>query len=740
VLFAVLALLKAAAYRLDGFELLYSTRGAIFGASYTDVHVRRPALSTLVLISLAAAVVLLYNLRRRGWTLPLVAGGTWLVASIVMGGIIPAAIERFTVIPNQLNLESEYIQNHVDFTRDGYGMGPDKVVQRDFPASNDLTAADIAANRPTIDNVRLWDPVVLQPAYDQLQAIRPYYNIANVDVDRYVIDGELTQVMVAARELDSSQLPATGWLNETLLYTHGFGQVLSRANDVNPTTGEPSFLVRDVPPEASVPELKISQPQIYFGETALTNSYVIVATKQEEVEVPSNHYAGSGGVRLSNIFVEAAMALRFGDLNMLISPELTDQSRILMVRNVVDRLERVAPFLIADEDPYLAIIGGRSVWIVDLYSVTDRYPYALPVLDHRISTQSKLPRDFNYIRNSVKAVVDAENGSMDIYVLEDADPLTLAYQQLFPGVFTDASEITAELRGHFRYPEDMFRVQSDIYSTYHQTDPREFFPNNDLWEIPVDRWSADRQQVYGDQPAAGSSSINRDKRHELPYYLLIRLPGEEELSYLAFQSFNPANRDNMTAFLVARSGPDNYGELIEFTLPRGQLVNGIQQVSTRIDQDPAISEQFTLLGQQGSSVIRGNMLIVPIEESLLFVQPIYLQGDGVELPEYKRVVVVYGEDTLPIMRETLDGALAEIFGTAVDEPIETTDPTTPSTDPDQPTEASDDVSSLVIQIDSLLMEANDALATGDLGGYQTKVNEAALVTERLRALIESVEG
>ena len=748
VLLAGLALLKAVAYRLDGYELLYSDRGAIFGASYTDVNAHRPALSLLALISLLGAGMLLWNIRRRGWTLPAVAAGLWLVVSVVVGGIIPAAIERFRVQPNQFNLEREFIENHVRFTLDAYGLGEGKVEIRDFAASPDLDADDIARNQATINNVRLWDPGVLRPAYSQLQAIRPYYQIANVDVDRYVIDGALTQVMVAARELDSDDLPATGWVNEKLVYTHGFGAVMSRANDVNPTTGEPAFLVRDVPPVSSVDELQTLQPRIYFGETARTGSYVIAGTNQPEVDFPSGDdesvvrttYSGDGGVRLSNVMVRAAMALRFGDLNMLISPELTSRSKVLMVRNIVDRLSMVAPFMHADDDPYLALIDGRVVWIVDLYSTTDRYPYSQPAIVGRLDRGSPLPNNFNYIRNSVKAVVDAEHGSMVLYVLEGADPLTLVYRDIFPTIFTDGSEMSEELRGHLRYPEDMFRVQSDMYVDYHQIDPGTFYNDVDKWAIPRDPSDSDRAFVRGDVlNSQNSGLLDRTDRLELPYYLLMRLPGEEDLSYLAFQSFNPAARENMTAFMVAKSGPDEYGKLIDYRLPAGQLINGLQQISTRIDQDEDISREFTLLGQQGSTIIRGNLLVVPIEESLLFIQPIYLVGDLIELPEFKSVVVVFGEETRPIMRSTLDEALAVVFGTSTI--IEEPDSGTTTDDPsDTPTEATGDVQELVVQIDMLLKEAAVALTDGDLGLYQSKVNDAALLTERLRSLLEEASG
>ena len=742
VLLAALALLKAVAYRLDAYELLYSTRGAIFGASYTDVTAHRPALTLLMAISILGAGLLLWNMRQAGWLLPAVAGGLWLIVSVVVGGVIPAAIERFRVQPNQFNLERPYIEHHIEYTLDAYGLGEGHVETRDFAASPDLTSEDIAGNQATISNVKLWDPGVLVPAYSQLQAIRPYYQISNVDTDRYVIDGELTQVMIAARELDSEDLPAEGWVNEKLVYTHGFGEVISRANDVNPTTGEPDFLVRDVPPESSVPELQTLQPRIYFGEAARTGSYVITRTKQQEVDFPSgeddtvvrNTYEGEGGVQISNFAVRFAMALRFGDLNTLISPELTPESRVLMVRNVVDRLARVAPFMQADNDPYLALIDGRLVWIVDLYATTDRYPYSAPVIDERLGITSDLSRDFNYIRNSVKAVVDAEDGTMTLYVLEPTDPLTQAYRNVFPDVFTDAADMSEELRGHLRYPEDMFRVQSEMYATYHQRDPQDFFQDEDKWDIPGDPATSDRELLRGDA-FDQTGRVRKDLRQSLPYYMLMRLPDEEELSYLIFQSFNPASRNNMTAFLLAKSGPSDYGKIIDYRLPRGVLTNGLEQVSARIDQDPVISQQFTLLGQQGSEIIRGNMLVVPVEESLLFIQPIYLRAEGVLLPEFKRVVVVFGDQTTPIMSESLDAALAEIFGTA--RAVVDPDEDTVSEDADTaPGDGSDEVQATVLRIDRILTEADQALRSGDLGEYQAKVDEAARLTDRLVGLLE----
>lgn len=735
VILAVLALLKAGAYRLDAFDLLYSGRGAVFGASYTDVNAHRPALTLLSLISLFAAGLLLYNLRRRGWLLPAVAGGLWLVVSVVVGGIIPAGVQRFVVIPDELNRETPYIEDHIEFTLAAYGLGSDNVDVRQFQASTALTAADVGANRPTVDNVRLWDPNVLDDTYQQLEEIRTYYQLPNVDVDRYEIDGQLTQVMIAARELDSDDLPAEGWVNERLVYTHGFGAVISPANAADPNTGEPSFYVRAVPPVSSIPELEITQPRIYFGETSDSNEYVIVGTRQAEVDYPSgegdsaveNFYSGLGGVPMGDIFRRAAFALRFGDLNTLISNQLTGDSRMLMVRNVSERLQKIAPLLYPDHDPYLALIDGRLVWIVDLYSVTDRYPYSQPAsagATARLNRDSALPGRFNYIRNAVKAVVDANDGTMDLYVIDDTDPLTAAYREIFPSVFLDGSEMPDEVRTHLRYPEDMFRVQSDIYRIYHQINPVQWFQDEDIWDIPDDPSTSDREQLR-----------DANENPTLPYYLLMRLPGEDDLSYLALQSFNPTDRPNMTSFLVAKSDPGSYGELVDYRLPRGTTVNGPAQVGARIDQDASISAQFSLWDQQGSRVIRGNMLIVPIEESIVYIQPIYLEGEALQLPEYERVVVVFGQRP-PVMRETLDEALSEVFDGDVTGEDGGEVPTIPEDgEPTTPPEVDDDVTQLVIRIDELLAEANAALAAQDLGTYQAKIAEAATLTEQLRDLV-----
>lgn len=729
VLVAGLAILKAADYRLDSFDLLYSTRGVVFGASYTDVKAQLPALTLLALISLVAAALLLWNIRRRGWTLPIVAVGGWLAISIIVAGIIPAAIQRFSVVPDELNKETPYITNAIDFTRMSYGM--DKIAVRQFAADSALDYQGIEANQPTIDNVRLWDPAVLTETYSRLQEIRTYYSLDNVDVDRYAIDGQLTQVMVATRELAEGADVIQGWVNEHLVYTHGFGAVLSPANTVDPAQGQPAFLVKDVPPQAEYPSLAIDQqPRVYFGEGYSTDRFVIVGSKQQEVDFPLtaegasvsyNNYDGAGGVRMGSIFRRAAFALRYSDLNSLLSNQLTSESKMLMRRNVADRVRNAAPFLYADNDPYMTVIDGRLVWIVDMYTVSDRYPYAKPADFSRLgSGLGTLPNSFNYIRNSVKATVDAYDGTMTFYVVDPTDPLITAYRQIFPDLFVDGSTMPAPLVDHLRYPEDLYRVQSDMYKLFHMTDPSTFYQEEDAWEIPRDPSNAQREEVL-----RGTAFIPEFKPIT-PYYLLMTLPEEEELSYLILQPFNPVDRPNMASFLVAKSGPENYGEIIDYRLPRTAFVDGPAQVGARINQNPDISQQFTLWNQQGSNVIQGNLLVVPIDESVVYFQPIYLQGSQDPLPEFKRVVVVFNDRI--VMRETLAQALAEVFGGEV----------APSEPGD--VDISGDIEQLLQRADQAFADADAALQSGDLGLYQQKVSEARQQIIRAMELLSELTG
>ena len=709
VLLAFIAILKAFAYRLDSMELLYSPRGKVFGASYTDVIAHLPALNLLILISLFGAVLLLVNIKRRGWLLPATAISLWLAVSIIVGGLVPAAIQRFRVVPDELNKELPYVENHIDYTRLAYGL--DSIEEKSFAASPDLSQDDISNNKQTVDNIRLWDPTVLAETYSQLQEIRAYYALQEVDVDRYRINGELTQVMVAARELDQTNLPAVGWVNERLQYTHGFGVVFSPANNVA-SQGQPDFYVKGVPATTTVAELEVEQPRIYFGESADSVEYVVVNSLQDEVDYPLStegqsvaytNYSGDGGVGIGSFFRRLGFALRYSELNLLISNQLSDDSKLIMERNIVSRVKKAAPFLYTDNDPYLALIDGNLFWIIDMYTVSDKYPYAQPADTRRINENSGLPVNFNYLRNSVKAVVNAYDGTMNFYVVDENDPIMTAYNDIFPDLFSPKSDMSSELLDHIRYPEDLFTIQSDMYRDYHMTDPRVFYADEDPWVIPSDSSTTPRvATLRGEFTEIGFKPM-------LPYYLLMSLPGETDLSYLIFQPFNPENRPNMQSFLVADADPENYGQLIDFRLPKGEFVDGPSQVATRINQDPDISQIFTLLDQQGSSVIKGNLFVVPINQSILYYQPIYLQGEQNPLPEFKFVVVVF-QDRI-IMSETLSEALASIFGDElISDVVEESEGESPL--------------DLLAKATTAFEQAQEQLQKGNLGKYQELIDQA----------------
>jgi len=709
VLLAFVAVLKAFAYRLDSMELLYSPRGKVFGASYTDVVAHLPALNLLILISLFGAILLLVNIKRRGWLLPATAISLWLAVSIIVGGVVPAAIQRFRVLPDELNKELPYVENHINYTRLAYGL--DSIEEKSFEASPNLTDNDISENAQTVDNIRLWDPTVLAETYSQLQEIRAYYALDEVDVDRYKINGELTQVMVSARELDQTNLPAVGWVNERLQYTHGYGVVFSPANNVA-SQGQPDFYVKGVPATTTVSELEVEQPRIYFGESAESVEYVVVNSLQEEVDYPLStegqsvaytNYSGEGGVGIGSFFRRLGFALRYSELNLLISNQLSDDSKLIMERNVVSRVKKAAPFLYTDNDPYLALIDGNLFWIIDMYTVSDKYPYAQPADTRRINENSGLPMNFNYLRNSVKAVVNAYDGTMNFYVVDENDPLISSYEDIFPNLFTPESSMSSELLDHIRYPEDLFTIQSDMYRDYHMTDPRVFYADEDPWVIPSDSSTTPRvATLRGEFTEIGFKPM-------LPYYLLMSLPGESDLSYLIFQPFNPENRPNMQSFLVADADPENYGQLIDFRLPKGEFVDGPSQVATRINQDPDISQIFTLLDQQGSSVIKGNLFVVPINQSILYYQPIYLQGEQNPLPEFKFVVVVF-QDRI-IMEESLSEALESIFGEGfASDTIEDTQGESPL--------------DLLEKATKAFEKAQQELQNGNLGLYQDLVEQA----------------
>ncbi len=748
VLVALLAVLRAVMYRIDAWDLLYSTSGAAPGAGFTDVNARLPAFNLLALVSVAAAVLIVVNIWRKGWTLAIVSIASWVFISIAAGLIYPAIIQRFTVTPDELNKERPYIARTIAATRTAFGL--DQVEIRQFAASPDLTADDLERNRLTVDNLRLWDPDVLVRTYQNLQEIRTYYRVDRVDTDRYRLDDQPTQVMVSVRELDEANLPATDWQNRVLAYTHGFGAVLSPANEVGPD-GQPEFLLKDVPPQTDVETLKLDQARVYFGETYNPANPVIVrsGTKPQEVDFPLtptgtslNEYDGPAGVQISGVLRRLAFALRYRDLNILISGQIRADSRVLMERNIRHRVEKVAPFLLADADPYPVFVDGEIVWMIDLYSISDRYPYSRPVTRAdtlRLTLASRLPlAGWNYMRNSVKATVDSFDGTLRLYVVDPNDPVVATWRKVYPDLFLDGDDMPPEIREHLRYPADLFKIQSEVYLDYHMDDTDVFFRRDDAWEIPEDPSTIQRRDrselLRGDRVSATDFSQIQYLRKMLPYYLLMRLPGEEDVSYVLLQPFNPEAKRNMASFLVADSTPGRYGRLIDYRLPRESVVDGPGQVGNRIDQDPQISQQKSLWNTQGSTVLFGDMLVVPIEQSVVYVQPVYLEAETGGLPEFRKAIVVF-QDRVE-WRDSLDDALQAVFGEAA----------TPGTQPppgggETPPPPSGTISELLARAAAAFSEADAALRRGDLAEYQRLVNEArSLVEEAQRQLAQGTSA
>ncbi|HWP60091.1 MAG TPA: UPF0182 family protein [Candidatus Acidoferrales bacterium] len=632
LLTAALLLVKAGGYALDSFNLLYSTRAAAFGAGYTDVYANLPALRLLVVVCVAAAALALAQIYRPGYRY--LFGGVGAALALHLLGLIvyPALLQRLRVVPNEIAAERPYIERNISFTRRAYGL--DKVESKDFPAAEELTAADLKRNDATIKNVRLWDHRPLLATYAQLQEIRTYYKFVDVDNDRYHIDGTYRQVMLSARELSHEHLPSRIWINEHLTYTHGYGVVFGPVNQVTPE-GLPEFFIKDIPP-VSQGDLKITRPEIYYGE--LGNSYVVVKTNAQELDYPAGDqnvytkYEGRGGVPINSFWRKLVFSARYATLRILLSNDINRESRIMYYRRIHERVQKIAPFITLDRDAYLVIAGGgRLFWIIDGYTTSEHYPYSQPT--RRVG---------NYIRNSVKAVVDAYHGSVTFFLSDPEDPVVQAYARAFPGLFRPLEAMPEGLLAHIRYPQDLFEIQARIYATYHMQDPQVFYNKEDLLSIP-------RTTVEG-----------REIEME-PYYTIMRLPGEKKEEFILLLPFTPNRRDNMRAWLAARSDPPNYGKLIALDFPKAKLVYGPKQIEARINQDTFISQQLSLWNQQGSQVIRGSLLAIPIEQSLLYVQPLYLAAaDKGSLPELKRVITAFGNQIA--MEETLENSLQRIFG------------------------------------------------------------------------------
>lgn len=684
---------KAWSYGLDRYLLLYGDNGVVVGASYTDIHVELPVLWLLVGLSIIAAVAAWANVKLCNFRIPVAAAVVVFGGSFVLSGVIPVLFKRVFVKPSELQLEKPYIQRNIALTQLAYNLH--QITAKPFPAEQDLTFKTLEANKATVDNIRLWDWHPLMDAYVQLQEIRTYYKFHDVDVDRYWLDGAYQSVMLSARELKSSLLPpnAQTWVNRHILFTHGNGVIMSPVTRKT-ADGLPVFYLRDIPP-GSTGGPEIREPRIYYGEE--TNSYVIVKGSTPEFDYPKGKdniyaaYDGTGGVSIGTFLRKNLFAWHFSDINLLLSSYITGDSRIMIRRNIQERVRTIAPFLRLDRDPYLVVSSGSLYWMQDAYTTSDFFPYAQPA--HNLG--------LNYIRNSVKVVVDAYNGTVDFYLMDSADPIAATYQRIFPGLFKPFAAMPPDLQTHIRYPEDLFRIQAEIYQVYHMEAADVFYNREDLWQFPR-------------EPEGGGTTLMA------PYYIIMRLPGETQAEFFLMLPMVPSRRDNMIAWLAARCDPPDYSKLIVYEFPKDKLVYGPFQIEALINQNTEISQQLTLWNQMGSRVIRGNLLVIPIENSILYVSPLYLRAVQGQLPELKRVIAAYGDRV--VMKETLPEALAALFEGAAAPAVPSASAGTPLAGPaaDRAREALDHYNLAI-----------ERLKSGDWTGFGTEL-------DMMRGLLEDM--
>jgi hypothetical protein len=704
VLGGMFFLLFAWRARLGMYDLVYAPSGLVYGAGYTDVHVGWPVLwIQLVLCAITAIAFFAGAPKGRIRPAAYAVGGVLGVA--ILGGLVtPLLVQRYLVAPSELEKEEPYIARNIKFTRQAYGL--DRFDERDFPAIQDLTAAAVEQNAATMRNLRLWDHDPQLTTFQQLQEIRTYYDFANVYYDRYNIDSELRQVSLSARELSADSLPDPNWVNQHLTYTHGYGLCLGPVNE-STSDGLPVLFIKDIPPVSSI-SLKVTRPEIYYGQVG--NNYCLVGTGAKEFDHPSGEdnvykaYQGSGGISVGGLWRRLILALRFGDINILISGYIQPTSRIMMYRRVLERVQTLAPFLSYDSQPYLVVANDGSLqWIVDAYTTSDQYPYSEPTQDGS-----------NYIRNSVKITISAYDGRVKLYVSDPSDPLIEAYQRIFPGVFQPLSEMPPDLRAHIRYPQDLFAIQAAKYAVYHMTDPSVFYSKEDLWRV-------------------ATRSVNGTSTPMSPYYAVMRLPevGKSE-EFILMVPFTPARKNNMIAWIAARCDGADYGKVLVFTFPKEKLIYGPEQIQSRVNQSPVISQQLTLWDQGGSRVIRGTLLVVPVQNAVLYVEPLYLAAEGgSSIPELKRVIVAYSDQV--VMEPTLEDALNAIFsgnssGTAEAASSGAT-PTTASASARVPTS----LENLIQQANQHYEAAQQDLRQGNWAGYGQEIQKLGEILKQMPA-------
>ncbi|MEO5896999.1 MAG: UPF0182 family protein [Vicinamibacterales bacterium] len=684
-------------------QLLTNASGVIAGASYTDVYARIPALWVLVAASLVSALLAIWQAMTHGRLWPIAAAAALYVAVSIGGSAYAAIIQRFVVAPNEQVQETPFIVHNIQATRVAFGL--DAVAEKPLSGEAHLTRADLERNAATIDNVPLWNDRPLLDTFGQIQEIRTYYDFAAVDNDRYTINGQYRQIMLSARELNSQSLPSRTWINEHLTFTHGYGLTLGPVNEVT-KEGLPVLFIRDLPP-VSTADLKVTQPAIYYGE--LPNDHVFVKTKTEEFDYPRGDdnvfavYTGDGGIALSNVFRRLMFAIRFRSTDTFFSPNLTKESRVMLHRRIADRVRRIAPFLKYDPDPYLAISQGRLIWMQDVYTSSTRYPY------------STSAGGVNYIRNAVKVTIDAYHGTTTFHVVDPNDPITKTVGKIFPELFKPLTAMPEDLRTRLRYPQQIFALQAAMFTTFHMLNPAVFYNREDQWEIP-------------------SFEVNGKPTPMHPYYTIMKLPGESGPEYIQMLPFTPRQKDNLAAWMVARSDGEHYGKLAVFQFPKQTVIFGPRQVAARINQDQAISPQITLWNQQGSEVIQGTLLVIPIEESLIYIRPLYLRAAGGQIPELKRVIVAYQNNI--VMEESLDAALDRIFppGSGEKQPVAAVEAASRAgtVAPQTSAPVSADGASLANQAREHYQRALQAQRDGNWALYGEEIRKLGEILERMK--------
>ncbi len=687
VLGACFFLMLGANFFLQQFNLLYSSRGFLYGAGYTDINITLWQYRILIGLSVVAAIAFAVGIGRKKYKLAIAAPVLMIVVSMLASGV-GYTVQSFIVAPDELNKEGKFIDYNIKMTQMAYGL--DTIEAREFPASNQLTKQDIANNVETIENIRINDYEPTKQFYNQRQSIRQYYSFHGVDVDRYIVNGRYTQVFLSAREIDENQLQDQ-WLTRHIKYTHGYGVTLSKVNSIT-ASGQPDMMIEGIPPVSKVDEIQIKRPEIYYGE--LSNNYVITNTNETEFDYPSGDsnvyttYEGDGGIPLT-LINRILFSIKEQSLKLLISTNITGESKILVNRNIMDRVNKIAPFIAYDQNPYSIVVDGKHYWMIDAYTTSNNFPYSVPF--------NGVENSANYIRNSIKVVIDAYSGETKYYVIDETDPMAATLEKIFPELFLPATEMPEKIAAHMRYPEALFQIQADIYKRYHMNDYKVFYQGEDIWDIA--------QETY-----------EQEQISMTPNYYIMKMPGEENVEFTISIPFTPKSKNNMSALLVGRNDGADYGKLVLFKLPKDRTVYGPMQIESQIDQDTEISKEFSLWGQKGSTYSRGNMFIVPIEDSFLYVEPIYLKASNESsLPEVKRVIVAYGDKIA--YKPTLAEALDSLFGAGAGDGVVTEAPEGTGTEIEQPTGGAVTLDQLIEQAVDAYNKAVEAQTAGDWSSY-----------------------